>query len=59
MVKRYYGDNGQLLRYEVVREMRTRGKRMYYRAQVIDVIIRFAIVLGIMGIVALITLTVH
>jgi len=39
-IKRYIGDNGELLRYE----MNTRGKRVYFKETIKDIAIRFAIV---------------
>jgi hypothetical protein len=28
-IKRYYGDNGELIRYEITKEMNSRAKRYY------------------------------
>jgi hypothetical protein len=39
-VKRHYGDNGELIRYE----MKKRGKRYYFKTQLKDIAIRFTIV---------------
>jgi hypothetical protein len=57
-VKRYYGDNGQLLRYEVGKEMKNRGKRMYYTAMIKDIAIKFTIV-TVVGVILLAVLLTH
>lgn len=31
--RRYYGDNGKLLRYEIINEMNTRGARYHKQAK--------------------------
>lgn len=49
-VTRHYGSNGQLLRYEVTKEMRVRGKRTFYKEQLKDAAIRFIIVMVVMSI---------
>lgn len=51
-VKRYYGDNGELIRYE----MKVRGKRSYIKEQVKDIAIRAVIVFVFMSFLAVIYL---
>ena len=48
-VKRYYGDNGQLLRYEITKEMNTRGKRYYKRAQMVEDLKAFGVTFAVFG----------
>lgn len=48
-IKRHYGDNGELLRYELSNEMKQRAKRYYNkqkRAQLIDAIMPFIIIVA-------------
>lgn len=55
-IVRYIGDNGELLRYEIKKEMRTRGKRIkhqYIKNQIKDVAIRLSIVLTVTAILAI------
>jgi hypothetical protein len=47
-VKRHYGDDGQLLRYELSKEMKQRAARYYKkqkRAQLIDAIAPYIIII--------------
>lgn len=43
-MKRTYNEKGDLIAYEVTKEMRNRGRRMYYREQLKDISKRVAIV---------------
>ena len=55
-IKRFYGDNGQLLRYEMSKEMKERGVRYANRCkrnQIIDAAMPFVVVaLGVGFLVA-------
>lgn len=54
-IKRYYGDNGELLRYEMSKEMKEWAARYYKktrRAQLIDAVMPFVVI--VVGVGALV-----
>jgi hypothetical protein len=44
-IKRYYGDNGELIRYE----MRTRGARYARKQKIVNALIETALIVGSMS----------